>query len=244
VHGEGTAALIAVAVLGLTAVGALRARPPARRAMLACALMVLGIYGIIALGRAPFYDQLRDLMIRADRYHYSTTAMLTVLLCVALGELGAHAPSRAVKQALLGVWVLLWVVLLAVVRPPINHFEWARRGAVAALATMDELITTAPPGDDVYIQNQLFRAVGPFVLANPENFPGWAGLFAVYHETNVVDGRHVFFVEADPRVLDKARRGIRSRPLLVDADTVPADRVRHAPEPPPRRPFTAAPASP
>lgn len=241
VHGESAAALIALPALGLAAIGAWRARPAARRIMLACALMMLGTYGIIAVGRAPFYGLIRDVMIRADRYHYSTSAMLTVLLCVALAELGAHAPSRPVKQAVLGGWILLWVALLAVVRPPINHFDWARRGAAATLASIDELVATARPGEDVYIANQVFRDVGPFVLASPQNFPGWAGLFAVYHDTNVVDGRRVFFVEADAEVLAKARRGIRSGPLLVAADAVPADRIRRAPAPPPPRPFRAAP---
>lgn len=219
--GTGATLLVSAAVLIVLAAGFWRAGPSGRRAMLAFGLLVAGTYGVIAAGRSAFYEYIRDLLVRTDRYQYSATAALAVLICLAFAQL-APGPGRPwARTALLGGWLLATATGLVLVRVPYDHFEFARRHAEVALAAIDAAIAATPPGEDVYLQNQTFRGVGPFVVANPVAFPGWAAVFAVFHPTNVVDGRRVFFVEADAEVRAAAAHGRRSAPLIIAPDDVP-----------------------
>jgi hypothetical protein len=46
-------------------------------------------------------------------------------------------------------------------------------------------------------------------------FPGWAAAFTVFFPSNVVEGRRVFFVEADADVRNAAKDGKRTSTLIV-----------------------------
>jgi len=60
------------------------------------------------------------------------------------------------------------------------------------------------------VPNRVFPPVGMHVF-----FPGWAALFTIYYPRDVVDGRRVFFIEPNSMALEFARKGWRSRTLLV-----------------------------
>lgn len=222
------AAAVAAPIGALIAVAMWKASPQARRAVLAFLALSLATYGIIAAGRVPFYPTFKPLLVRADRYHYAAPMALAVVVCVALGEVRARSLTTPLRTAALALSLLALSVARATLPTPTPNAQYARDLTAVALASMDEMIHSAPPGEDVYIANQVFRGVGPMVVRVPRNFPGWAALFVVYHPSNVVEGRRVFFVEPDDEVRAAAADGIRSATLLVSPDDVAADRVRHA----------------
>jgi len=225
-----TGAAAAAAPIGLLVVAAMwKAGSADRRAMLAFLALSLVTYGIIAAGRVPFYPQFKHLLVRSDRYHYAAPLALAVVLCLALAQVRAQSLTAPLRTAALGASLVAVIIALATLRTPVSNHEFARDLTVVALASMDEVIDGAPPGEDVYIANQVFRGVGPMVVHVPLNFPGWAALFTVYYPSNVVQGRRVFFVEPDDKVRAAAADGLRSATLLVSPDDVPADRVRHPP---------------
>ncbi len=80
---------------------------------------------------------------------------------------------------------------------------------------MWRLIRATPPGQDVYITNQMFHGVGPMMMRNPRMFPGWAAAFTIFFPSNVVEGRRVFFTESDPEVVEAMRNGKRTATLIV-----------------------------
>ena len=72
-------------------------------------------------------------------------------------------------------------------------------------------------GDSVCISNRPFGALVFGGMGGPEAFPGWAAAFVVAFPENVVDGKHVYFVEEDPevRAFAAARTGHRIASLLT-----------------------------
>jgi len=63
--------------------------------------------------------------------------------------------------------------------------------------------------------------MGPFITPHLELFPGWAGVFTLFFPSNVVDGRRVDFVVADPTVIEAHRSGKRTAGLLVPPASAP-----------------------
>ncbi len=223
------AVLVAVPLLLGVAVAAWSAPPAVRRAMLACALLVLSTYGIIAVGRVPFYSMNRALLIQSQHYHYSGSLAVTLLVCLALSRISTERIGGSAKAVALTTWIIGIGGALLYARPPFDHFDRERRWADEALRQIAEQVDRTAPGEDVYIPNRLFGGVGPFVIATPASFPGWAALFAIYHPTNVVDGHRVFFVEPNERVRAAALRGVRSADLVVGPESVPTDHDTPAP---------------
>jgi len=208
------------------------AAPPTRRAMLAFAVLSIATFGIIAAGRLDLYPYFKNLLVTSQRYYYAGSLMLTVLICLALGQLGsARWPRSGARSAGLALWLVGLAGALAFERPAYEHHNWARRRAEQALGVLSGLIASVPPNADVYIENEPFYGVGPFVIAAPRNFPGLAGLFVVYYPSNVVDGHRVFFIEPDFDVRVAAIRGMRSVTLLVAPELVPAGAERRIPPP-------------
>jgi hypothetical protein len=106
---------------------------------------------------------------------------------------------------------------------------------------MQTTIAAAPAGAPVYIENRGLKSVGPMLYQARTRFPGWAGVFAIYFRDHVVDGKRVYFLEADPLVIEGARDGRRTAGLMLSYADV--GRVPPPPEPPPRsvaRPGAAA----
>jgi hypothetical protein len=221
--------LVAVPVLLGVVVAGWNAPPSMRRAMLVSALLVLSTYGIIAAGRVPFYEMGRAMIIRSEHYHYSGTLVLTLLICLALSSIPARRIGEPAKGLVLAAWIVGLSGALVYARAPFEHFDQARSWTDETLRRIAEQVDRAPPGEDVYIPNRVFGGVGPFVIAVPTNFPGWAALFAIYHPTNVVDGHRVFFIEPDARVRAAAQRGLRTAVLVVAPESVPTEHGQPAP---------------
>jgi len=81
---------------------------------------------------------------------------------------------------------------------------------------LDQVVTevrrrahAVPTGGPVYVPNREvleWRAV-----ASNKEFPGWAAVFVLTHESDSVDGRRVFFVESDEKLVKFLRRNPNAR---------------------------------
>jgi hypothetical protein len=197
----------------------------ARRIMLAC-LLPFGIgYFMIAAGRAAFWSMAGMNLVTQGHYHYTAPLTLAILTPVALAEFERFwRPRAAVANLILTLWLMTFAAAQSIAGRPINNHNGARALANKALEEIKTLALSQPEGSNVYIRNRLFFGVGPFEIKSPHNFPGMAGLFAVYYPDQLLEGRRVFFVEQSPRVLKKLRN--RSfRGMLVPPGAAPADRI-------------------
>jgi hypothetical protein len=211
---------VSYALAGALVVGLLVAAPRLstreRRLVLAAWLLCVACYFLIAIGRAPFCAQGPILPIaRAARYHYAATLAFALLIAVLLARIASavHLPPVAKNAAVLAFAGALVVCHLAW-GPRVDHHDAARREAGAVVAAVQQAITAAAPGSDVYITNRPFASIGPMLIARQDLFPGWAGVFIIFFPDNVVDGRAVRFVTT-PQVVAANQRGFRTRSLLV-----------------------------
>jgi hypothetical protein len=226
--GEWTLSITALMVVGTAFVVA---RADARRLMFAC-LLPFGIgYLMIAAGRAAFWDAAGEKLIMQEHYHYTAPLPLAILTALMLADLGRRwRLSAATANILLALWVVTFATVQLTAGRAIDHHDWERELAEKELAQIGASVLSQPAGSDVYIKNRRFFGVGPFVIKNLRNFPGIAGLFAVYYPDQLLEGRRVFFVEPDPSV----RRKLGDRPfgaMLVSPDVAPADRILNLPQP-------------
>lgn len=212
-----TTSYVAVGLLlAAFAVAFARARADDRRRMLACAVLAFGCYGIIAAGRVNALVKWENL-IRTGRYQYTPQVPLAIVLCLALGTLGSWRPLRpALKNALLAAWLGAALLSHERLSAQIHPRHFVRREVQRVIAEVNHAVESAPPGQDVYIENRQFRSVGPIFFFLPDRFPGWAAVFTIYFPSNVVDGRRVFFEVDDPYVIEAARHGRRTANLLVE----------------------------
>src|SRR5262249_60881336 len=98
-------------------------------------------------------------------------------------------------------------------RPLVNAYD-PQRAAVASLRdAMIAQIHDQPPGSVVCLTNQ------PLQIAM--FFPGTVGLFMLFEPGNVVDGRRVYFVSSDPKLLAQREAGGRLASLLLPAGACP-----------------------
>lgn len=221
----------ALAVAFLAAAGAafVAASADVRRLMLACLLPFAIGYLAIGSGRVLFWPSLGMRLVAQGHYHYTAPVTIAVLAALMLGELARRwRPSAVAARGALALWFATFAALQLTVAPPVDHHDRERKFADRTLAAITTLVASQPAGADVFIENRPYPGVGPFVIQNPQTFPGIAGLFAVYHPEQRLDGRRVFFVEANPDV----REHLRDRPfaaMLAPPEAVPADRVLHLP---------------
>jgi hypothetical protein len=175
-----------------------------------CILILVGTYGVVAIGRAFLLETtVAGLVHTASRYQYAGTLVLTLMLCVLLASAAAAVPAGLRRWALVA-WYALTVVCWAR-STPMDHHDAARIQTNAALAAMQAAIERRPPGETVPIDNQYFLPV----LLDPVIFPGWAGAFIIFHPANEVEGRQVRFIERNPAVREALRDGRRTGTLLV-----------------------------
>ncbi|HJQ84541.1 MAG TPA: hypothetical protein VKA21_10720 [Candidatus Binatia bacterium] len=191
-----------VAGIAVTAaVAAVRSGVHARR-MAACLLLALGMYALIAAGRASLYAMRSKGPAAAGvvgRYHYAAVVPLAVLVALALDGIGVGlGRSRLVVPA---VAIGLAAAALQRARTPIvfDHHDYARRETERALDSIRTEARAAPAGSDAWIRNREFAAVRYFFGGT---FLGWASVSVIFFPDDVVEGRRVHFVEPNAKVLD------------------------------------------
>lgn len=174
----------------------------ARQLAAALALLMIGAYAVIALGRANTYAMwnasLRDAGT-TSRYHYTGSMLLVVILMIGLSRAAILVRRpRALPALVLGIWASSWAYSLRVTAWVLPEREACRDTVEWRLARIDERIDSAPPGSRVYLP----LAEEPLgFLCGQWNFglwPGDAALFAIRYPTNKVRGRSVRFI-APPR---------------------------------------------
>jgi hypothetical protein len=148
------------------------------------------------------------------RYQYVGLLALTIVLCLILSRLGSLSfLGGRIKAALLLLWFA--VAITGYVRSDyvLDQHAESRRLTAIVLAIMQARIGAQPAGQAVYIDNKAFGEIRPGLIPMT-TFPGWAAVFVIFHPENRVDGRRVYFIERDPKVI-AAASGVRTKGLLV-----------------------------
>ena len=211
------AALVAAGVLTLLALLAGDAR--GRRQVLAAAFLAVGAYATIAVGRANFYAATHlapPQAARQLRYHYVALVPLAIAACVVLQQLTRWRPVQRVRPLLVPLWLAGATVAFVNTTWHIDRRDTARASVDGARHTIDAAIDAAAPGAPVSIPNTpvIREVLGPGLA--PPDFPGWAGLFALFYADDVVRRHRVTFVERDARLLAAVRAGSDPRlPALL-----------------------------
>jgi hypothetical protein len=214
----GTGAVLAASVSGALIWGSWNDR----RVLIALLAVAVGGYFAVAAGRASFYAALAppDFLLRlyaehSLRYHYLSQVALAAVLCVGLAEARRHVSWSARTTTLLfcawGLWAVMTGILL---QPPIARREEVRAAIARALASIAQDVERHPVGSTVCVPN----VPAPLTLG----FPGWVGIFMLYHREDQLDGRRVVFVSSDPGVLRLREVGGRLPRLLVPPGDCPS----------------------
>jgi len=204
-----TASVAAIVAAGWIAAGAARRRP-----LLGLGMLVLTAYAAIAAGRAAVLESVQVSIVRSSawpRYHYLPLALLTILLCSALGSLGARGrASRTIVSGAALLWIAARLFSLAIVPWAIDHHDPERAETETVLQGIRQSVAAASPGAAVTIQNRVFHSAGI-----PGLFPGWAGVFVIHFREDTVEGHPVRFLAADGDWTLAQSRGGRIARLLV-----------------------------
>lgn len=207
-------AALAVALLAACVWGS----PTLRRQLLACTVLLLACYGSVAMARTLFLVKTPlSVLPTLTRYHYVGQLILTLMLCLLLNRLAAPLPAALRLLALLA-WFGTAVAGYARFAVPIDHHDKARQDTSKVLTAFRLAIDKQPLRPSVYIPNRRFAAL-PLPVSM---FPGWAGVFVIFHPDNQVDGRRVYFIDPNPVTLEAAQRGRRTRRLIVPQRPPPA----------------------
>lgn len=211
-----------IAALGITAVavgGALvRGSSRARRAMLAFFGGALACYAAVAAGRAALYaaftgENLLQAFTGATRYQYLSQALLAAGLAVALAELvRAFAWSPRVAQAAFASWAVVALGSAAYFPPHRDDFDTDRPKVELAQQRLARAIERQQSGDACL-------SIDPAPLAF--GFPGTLGVFVLFHDDVFVDGRRVYFVTDDARLLALRSTSRLMHDLLVPKGACP-----------------------
>jgi len=188
-----------------------------RRLLLAGLVLCLACYAPIALGRVMFFR----IGIRFEampRFQYGATFALAIMIGAVLARLGAavRGSPRAWNAAVLVVAGVLLIGNLGF-GSPIDHHAFARDEVRHVVEAIRAAAAAASPGDDVYIRNQTFFAVGPVMRQRKDLFPGWAAVYVIFFPDDVIDGRRIHFV-SDATVVASVQGRRRTPGLLVTAD--------------------------
>jgi hypothetical protein len=208
--------VLLVALLIAVVVVVRRSAPIVRGQLLACCVLLLAVYGLIAVARASIVrDASGDLLTTLSRYQYSGQLLLTVMLCVILGRVQAALQlSERWKTALLLAWYGFTLVSFALLAPTIDQHPEAREQTDQTLGAIQTAIDAGQEGQPVYIKNRNFPPL-PAVAVPFSLFPGWAAAFTIFYPQNTVDGRTVYFIENTPAVIEHLRAGRRTGTLFV-----------------------------
>jgi hypothetical protein len=197
-------------------------------------MMILIIYGMIALGRTELYNQLRfdlDNAALIGRYHYMAGAIIAILTCL----VGIRLQQRGgVASNLLGLILLSWIAVVS-----FASFQVTRTGDNSGfirydpdlsrtidrtIALLHASILRQDKGTTVYLENKMVPGLW-VPLDDGRNFPNLAALYIISNPNpdNSYEGRQVRFIEADARILDYVleQPGTRASKLLVSTETMP-----------------------
>ncbi len=209
-------AITALFLIGLIATF-VSAPAPVRRQLLLCIVLLLGCYGMIVLGRAAFFAAANrsQAFIRPGRYHYAPPIPAAIALCVMLAYLGSRVRLQPmIKNGLLAAWIVVALAAHFAFARPIDHHAAARRETNAVLEAVAHAID-AGTTQGIYIPNRPFQSLGPIFVQRQDIFPGWAGVFVIFYPQNTVDGKPVYFVTPDPKVISAAQEGRRTNGLII-----------------------------
>ena len=116
-------------------------------------------------------------------------------------------------MSLLAGWAIWAVGSAFLLRPPINPYAPQRAAVTTLRDALLAKIHDQPPGSVVCIPNE----PAPFMLG----FPATVGAFMLLERENVVDGRRVYFVSSDAKLLAQREPGTRLESLLLPAGACP-----------------------
>jgi hypothetical protein len=192
-----------------------------RRAGAAMLLLALGVYFVIASGRAQLVGLAGGVAASAAqrRYHFVGAIPIVILACLALQQVGRLGPLRRLPRVLLLVMALgLWTWAFRRAAFVVHDNAPARGEFQAAVRAIAVAVEARPPGTTVYIDTgqPTNRMLG--MVMQKRDFPGRAAVFLLTQPGDEMDGRRVRFVERDPavRAWYAARAESRLARLLVD----------------------------
>lgn len=202
-----TSLLVATSVV---LVAMVLSRPPVRRQLAACTLLVVAAYGIISMGRGALMANAADELIeRLTRYQYTGPIALTIILCLVLAPLG-RVIDRRVGMVALAIWYVVAAVRYSQSNFVIEQHQTERDQTAVVLSDIRAAIAAAAPGETVRLKNAVFP---PFPLGS--YVPGYAAAFTMFYPDNIVEGRRVEFIETAPHIIEGHQHGRRIGPLLV-----------------------------
>ena len=193
--------------------------PDLRRAALAMGILALGIYGVIAVGRASHYVlfHLAPARIAAQpHFHNAGTIPIVVLLCLMTEQVARRSHRAASVRALeLGAGITLGVLGFARSGFVIEDHRAARNYVATTLAEIDAAVAAHPPGTTVYLDNGVLPVSVRGPMLTQAVLPGRAALFVLVAPSGVLDGRRVRFSEPDPDAFLYKDRAPKLGALLV-----------------------------
>jgi len=177
-----------------------------RRMALAMVALAVGVYAVIAGGRAGIYEMFGASLTQAataTRYHYVGTIPIAVLLCQILQQVGRIGWLSSVPRGL-ALAAALAVLVAGYARSDFQIDEHAAARAYVARTAQEiaDAVAGTAAGTTAFIENGSVSAgvVGPW-LELP--FPGRAAVFLLLSPSgDQLDGRRVRFIERDPKVLE------------------------------------------
>lgn len=199
-----------------------RASDRQKRQLLACVVLALGCYGVIAFGRAVVFAEIFTVVPAetVSRYHYASSIPLVIIVCLLLNHVATPLRLGRLRDVALVAWIGFTAFAAWRSARLIDHHDEARNEATKVVQSIQSQIAAHAAGKVVYISNGPFEATGPLYRI----FPGWAGVFISYWSANSVDGKRVYFVDQfEPTVAAaRARPQTRAASLLIGPRDVPS----------------------
>jgi hypothetical protein len=204
---------LSAAVWVLVASAVVAGSEPTRRYVGFALALMLGTYGMIALGRAVLAAILSNApafgALQA-RYQYAPTMCLALVLAVAMREMGER----------LGLGPRVWWSTFAIATIAntaaalhhgwrIDHFEVDRLETKRARVEISAALARARPDEPAYVVNRLFAPAGLSSLY----FGGLAGVYTIFFAD---DPAHpIYFVESNEELRRRIRPGTRLARVIV-----------------------------